>query len=287
MKEPAICATCTQKPCRSSTERQVYVCGWGVSYFREGREVFKAETPNPLRYLSQNLRHELSRVIAILVRDANEIDPSLRSDEILLSNPASRIIGAANILDNFIEMISGVHSLHPMAHTAGESATKTSLINIINKYFDTYSMINNQQRNRNLHLIIDQNVKHEIIYNKKAIEYIISALMDNAWKYAMENSTIVVETSEVSNGAVDLYFSNYGREIPEEIDIFEIGAQANKESEGFGLGLHWATVLVDYYNEGINSADNPLQLKHRQHPEENGVWVHTFELSNLRTQLDP
>jgi len=125
--EPLVCTYCSNKLCESSELFKLDICKYGVAFYISKNGIEKKEEKITVRDISNNLRHELHKILQIIVSEANKIDPLLSSKKIDLKNPASRIVGATKILDQFIEMIAGVHDFHPSDNLSANLHKKTNL----------------------------------------------------------------------------------------------------------------------------------------------------------------
>ncbi len=283
--EPAICYTCSSKICEKSDSNVLSFCNYGVAYYNHGDQIEKKEERTTLRDISNNLRHELHKVIQTIVVEATEIDPTLSIKTIDLDNPASRIIGATIILDQFIEMITGVHSFHPDIGAAQNQKKKTNLYAIIQKYVNIFSLIKNTRRAKEFKIQIDCDQAIISSLSSNILEYILSILIDNVWKYSLDNTEgkILVEYSE--KNLINCKIINISPILDDPKTIFEKGYQGLKTSEGFGYGLYWLTLLVSYYNrvgEKSEIDSNPLKIQHTQNIINDTMAEQIFTLRNIR-----
>jgi K+-sensing histidine kinase KdpD len=236
-----------------------------VAFIKLDEDILRKEALVPLRHISENLRHTLNPVLNVIVEELNIIEPNLSLRRIDLVNPVEKVLAATKIIDLFIQMISGVNEFMPSTTGVQEDQPR-KLITIINKYYKIYSVLKSARRNPNLRLnaLINENVFLHICPD--IYEYLISILIDNAWKYSLPGSELRVEIDMKNDTSADLIFMNESRPFPSDVDIFGKGQKAIKNSEGLGYGLYWAKILIDYYNRLMHRHSNPLDLQHNQVP---------------------
>jgi signal transduction histidine kinase len=222
-----------------------------------------------MRHIAGNLRHELNKILNFIVAEANSIDPALRSDQIDLENPASRIVGATQLLDNFIEMICGVYEFSPNeAMFSTDQSSPILLRQTVIRLWNAYSLIKNSRRAPGLkcNIQISENIWIEKL--PSTIEYLAAILIDNIWKYSFEKADIHISAQIQSDNLLSLSFVNHGKTLPHDFALFSKGSKADSASEGFGFGLYWAQVLADHYNRATGRLSEPLEIRHKQTPKQ-------------------
>jgi len=253
-----------------------------VAFYNNGRVIKKKEESVTLRHISHNLRHELHKVLQIIVAEASLIDPTVSTKEIELDKPASKIVGATVIIDQFIEMIAGVNEFHPSSHYSANLNKQSNLLKMLSKYSKVFSLILNTRRSKNIKFDFDVDKKTNITFASHIIEYIISIMMDNIWKYSLNESTATISTRANNNSDIELKFTNVSKPISHSEKIFDKGFQSKNESEGFGYGLYWAQVLIQHYNDLSKRNSDFLELVHAQQEIDNEKAQQIFIIRNLR-----
>ncbi|ENO1896856.1 sensor histidine kinase [Vibrio vulnificus] len=277
-----ICIRCASKDCEKSEIDTFDFCQYGVAFYNTGSVIKKKEESVTLRHISHNLRHELHKVLQTIVAEASRIDPTVSTKVVELDKPASKIVGATVIIDQFIEMIAGVNEFHPSSHYSANLDKKTSLLKILDKYSKVFSLIVNTRRSKNLNFYFDVHKETKITFASHIIEYIISIMMDNIWKYSIDSSTATISAVRNKNDDVTLMFTNISKPIIDSKAIFEKGFQSNSESEGFGYGLYWAQVLTQHYNVLSKRTSDILELVHEQQILDGDKAKQIFIIRNLR-----
>jgi len=265
MTLPNVCLRCSSKSCEKFPLGELHFCEYDVAFIKLNEGILRKEALVPLRHISENLRHTLNPVLNVIVEELNIIEPNLSLRRIDLINPVEKVLSATKIIDLFIQMISGVNEFRPSITGVQEDQPR-KIISIINKYYKIYSVLKNARRNPDLRLnaLINENVFLPICPD--IYEYIVSILIDNAWKYSLPRSELRVEINIRSDTSADLIFMNESRPLPFDFDIFGKGQKAIKNSEGLGYGLYWAKILIDYYNRLMHKDSNLLDLQHNQVP---------------------
>ncbi|MCL6267445.1 hypothetical protein [Flagellimonas myxillae] len=257
---------------------------YGVSFFNRDGTVETKEPKVPLSTISKNLRHEINPILQTIIQQAVKLDESLSTREIDLKNPLSVIIGSTVILDNFIQMITGVHEFH--SSPALKSNKRIGLKYLIEHYFTLYTIIQEEGRAKNLSLVNNISDKHYINECSDFVEYILAIFIDNAWKYSEDNSRLNVNLKTVGEKKPKLIFTNVSKTIPSNINIFESGSKVNKDSKGFGYGLRWAKDLEANYNALVKGNDE-FKINHVQVKSSSpGFSYQHFELENLKILSD-
>lgn len=285
LAQPGECATCRSQPCRNGPPGTLDICQYGIAFYNDNGQIKKRKESVTLRHIAANLRHELDKVLQYLINQAVEIDDSISLKQIDLTKPASRIVGATVILDNFIEMISGVYDFAP--NRDPESASiypPLALRGIVQRYSDIYSLIKNTRRASNLDIQLHIDPDYEVPVLGPVVEYLVAILADNIWKYAPSGSKVEIACSLVDAHVLDLQFHNDGAPLPAGRKIFERGYKLDHRTEGFGFGLYWATILCDHFNTVTQRSTQPLSVDHFESSSGSGLARHTFSIRNLPYQ---
>jgi len=283
MKEPLICLSCASKPCQNVEVGTFDICKYGIAFCKRDDFVEKKEQQVQLSNISRNLRHEINPILQTIIEQTTKLDLTLSVREIDLNKPLSVIIGATVILDNFIQMITGVHEFH--ATTTDISKRKIKLKDIIDYHFVVYAILKEEARTKDLRLnnLIPDN--YYISFCSDFIGYIFAVLVDNAWKYSIDDSVLTVNINSDDTDKCKVTLTNQSETLPEEINIFDLGVKFNPSSKGFGYGLFWAKILEFNYNtvgRTIEDDDNRFYIKHKQHTSQISKYsFQEFTLNNL------
>jgi len=280
------CVLCRQKPCEHAPVGTLAVCDYSVAYYKKSDDdILKHRERVNARDIVTNLRHELHRVLAYIVQEAEEIDPNVSTKRINLDSPGSRIVGATIILDNFIQMITGAYAFQPdRGHSPHNSGQPLYIAETITRLIETYSMIKNRRRAHSLSCDINVPTTAYTRILPTTIEGIIAVLCDNIWKYSVNGSHVEIGYLHKSSGLASIYFQNAGPAVPRPDLIFDKGYKADKNSEGFGFGLYWAQNLVAFHNEGTRRTIEQLELRYEHTPINESHSTHKFILDNLAIQ---
>ena len=118
--------------------------------------------------------------------------------------------------------------------------------------------------------------------NSDYLTYMASILIDNAWKYSIDNSTFTVNINRIENEYWDIKFTNKSKSIPTNINIFSLGIKVEKESKGFGYGLNWIKDLEANYNDRTEKDDFPFKILHNQLTPQKDHFFQEFILKNVK-----
>ncbi|MGV1012923.1 MAG: hypothetical protein ACOYBS_10785 [Flavobacterium sp.] len=278
------CHNCQAKPCRQTEDQTFDICQYGVSFLNRGGYVETKEPKIPLSTIAKNLRHEINPILQCIIEQTTILDSNLSTKTIFLNNPLSIIIGNTVILDNFIQMITGVHEFHSTPSNISQKAFK--LKDMINYYFTVYSIIKEEGRTEKLSInnLIDE--KYFVEKYSDFIKYILVILIDNAWKYSINNSTLTVNIVKISNEYYNLEIVNQSKRIPDDLSIFKLGIKADENSKGFGYGLYWIKTLESSYNTLFeNNEDNKLQIVHEQIASKTNLSFQKFTIKNINLKI--
>lgn len=71
------CIRCPHKSCQNAPSGTLDICDFGIAFYKDSERVVKKEEKVTLRHVSQNLRHELNKILQLIVSDASKIDPAV------------------------------------------------------------------------------------------------------------------------------------------------------------------------------------------------------------------
>lgn len=278
------CHNCQAKLCRKTENQTFDICQYGVSFLNRDGFIETKEPKIPLSTIAKNLRHEINPILQCIIEQTTILDSNLSTKTIFLNNPLSIIIGSTVILDNFIQMITGVHEFHSTPSNISQKAFK--LKDMINYYFTVYSIIKEEGRTEKLSLNNLINEKYYVEKYSDFIKYILVILIDNAWKYSNNNSTLTVNIVKISNEYYNLEIINQSKQIPTDLNIFEMGIKADENSKGFGYGLYWIKTLESSYNTLFeNNEENKLQIVHEQISSKTNLTFQKFIIKNINLKI--
>jgi hypothetical protein len=76
----------------------------------------------------------------------------------------------------------------------------------------------------------------------------MAVLIDNVWKYLIDNSIFTVNINSIDDEKCRIILTNQSKQLPDNLNIFDLGSKADVSSKGFGYGLYWAKLLEFKYN---------------------------------------
>lgn len=291
--DPLECAYCHAKPCLKTAPTTIDVCIYGIAFYNDGINIRKKREDVSMRHIAANLRHELNKVLHYIIAQANIVDIRVSLKHIDLNSPASRIVGATQILDNFIELICGVYEFFPdEGLSSANQAARINLKNTISRLKDTYSLIKNTRRATDLNIDIEVSGDIFIARLPLVVEYLLVVLIDNLWKYSFDKASVAIRTVVLDENIMNIEFTNHGMHIPQAANVFSKGYKLDHASEGFGFGLFWAKILCEYYNRSAGRETDFVDITHTQQAlpqilidEEDlllpSISKHTFTLHNI------
>ncbi len=277
------CFICSSKDCEKSPEGTFDICRYGISYIKRDNKIIAKEPKVPLSSIAKNLRHEINPILQLIIQQATKLDPTLSTRVINLDKPLSLIVGSTVILDNFIQMITGVHEFHSLPNSS--SNRKINLKNLVSTYFDMYSIIKEDGRTRNLELnnLISEDTY--VVENSDFVKYLVAILIDNAWKHSVDDSVLTVSLNNISPAKFNLKFVNKSILIPKNFDLFDMGSKLDESTKGFGYGLNWSKTLESSYNSMLHlDGDNAFKISHKQiksNVQERNEAFQEFSLYNI------
>lgn len=277
---PETCHACSARPCEKEPVGTLDLCPYGVLFEITEAGVRRKETSSPIRHIAGNLRHEIHPVLGYMVSQISEIEPRLSARHIDTASPMGRLLAAVTILDDTVQMITGVHDFHPLP-VSPTTPVAHDLCDMVRRRFKMYSLLGGRNRSRGLRLTVDAEQDYRVSKGAHMIEYIVSVLMDNVWKFAQEESRVEVKVEDTGATAVNMSVANVSQYLPEQLDLFEMGSKGHADKKGFGYGLYWAQILVDRYNGSVGESPVPLALYHDQIDVANGVARHEFILKGV------
>lgn len=216
-----------------------------------------------------------------MVSEITAISPELSARRLDTSGGIGRILAAILILDDTIQMITGIHDMHYLASPAAAARAPVKLVQVVRNKFAMYSLLSGAHRPKRVRLSVQADSDNlTISYCAPLIEYIMAVLLDNACKFTIEEGEVMVRLQRMPNATAILSVSNYGASNPSGIDLFALGAKGVDESPGFGYGLHWAKLLVARYNEDA-TVGSRLEIEYTQDVSSAELSFHTFRLSGI------
>lgn len=279
------CLICQLKKCELADIWNLDICEYGISYVNDGEAIQRVTASGTLRHLSQNIRHELNKVLQLIVAEACCIDPSISLNEINKNSPASKIVAAALIIDNFVSMISGVNDFHLDTLGTAGGPNGIGLLKLIQKHWDIFSLIKSAHRAGSLRLELEISESARITFGLPLIEYMIAVFIDNAYKHAIDGSVLNISCIIHNENLCDLIFTNYSAPINNPEKIFQKGYQEKIASDGFGFGLFWARILSVHYNQMLRiDGENSLSINHEQsyYSQDSEIMKQSFSIKNIR-----
>jgi len=219
-------------------------------------------------------------MLAAIFAETIKVDSSVTKERVDPTNPASKIIGLTIMIDHFAEMLAGVNEFHPTTRGA-QAGEPRNLAEVVEKYFAIHSIIKNERRPSSLELCVSFDRGLYILSHADIFEYIISVLLDNAWKYSLDGTTVTVSVPSQDGNLGVITFTNISKPLPADLDLFTKGTQAIQSSDGFGYGLFWAQILVDHYSGLARSSAAKLELIHEEKVQDNQIAEQTFVLSDV------
>jgi hypothetical protein len=304
-QKPRICLNCRfENPeCEQSYKKSEFsfsVCPYGVAWINNNGCVERKEAPLNFQTIARNIRHNIGPLIAFIQNETIKLDKQIRFSEIKTDETAGRIAGATVAINHFIRVLAGIMDLHPI-WTDQKTNHEQDIYSAIDKYYMIFSMFESRNRPKNLKKEIQ--ISRNIFVNDdhQIFDSIFAVLSDNIWKHSINKSVFKVTSTVATAGEdyINLVFTNRSSAIPEQIcdNIFDMGSKGNNshDSFGFGFGLHWAKLIVDYYNikkfEKAAPVTNPdemnkyrkteLALVHKQKPIDDDLCTQEFVILNL------
>lgn len=278
---PNTCLSCRLRPCERAPDGALDLCQYGVVFRVAGTDIVRREATLPIKHLAANLRHELNPILSFVVNELSSLDPTLSTRRIETDKGLGRVLGATLVLDDTIQMITGVYDMHLLSGPQNLRSDPVEVEQIVRTKFAIYSLIGGANRAKRLDLRFD-GCGGGLRYGVPLIEYVIAVLMDNAWKFSEDGASVSVAISRAGADLADMVVSNVSTPLNDDLDVFGLGVKGAVDSKGFGYGLHWAQLLVERYNEGLADGGPPLEIEHAQRVLEIGRAIQAFSLRSLR-----
>lgn len=115
-----------------------------------------------------------------------------------------------------------------------------------------------QEKNVRIDLLLEA-TEHHVWGDAARLEQVFWKLLDNAVKFSSEGGWVMVRTSDLPHGRIQIDIKDHGLGIPPEIlprlfRPFERGGAASRNFGGLGLGLAIAKSLVDLHGGTLTAA---------------------------------
>ncbi len=177
-----------------------------------------------------------------MVKDENRLVKYagiIYDENLRLSEHVDRVLNMARMDRGDVKLMLNAVSMHELLDSVLES-------------------IQMQVDSKHQKLTLNLEAEHDLVYvDSFHLKNIINNLLDNAMKYSMENSEIVVSTSDANGGLVFSVKDNgIGMKKEQIKKIFEpfyrVPTGNLHNVKGFGIGLHYVSTLVKQMNGKIN-----------------------------------
>lgn len=236
------------------------------------KKIIQTEKIASLNNLIKSLSHELNTPIGISITSmsfANQLLENLISD--LINNKITKDI----FIQKFNEISTSIKLTETQLYKSKEILDNVSLLSryesfedticiSLDKFISKYKLDLTSLLNGSIHKIeIYTDAKINLpIKNPERIVQILKILISNSLKHAfLENTPGNIFINIIRNEHfLDIIYSNDGKHIPEENieHIFEPFFKGNMGTNGIGIGLTIAYVLVEQFFNGEISCQNSL-----------------------------
>jgi signal transduction histidine kinase len=199
---------------------------------------------------NSDVSHELRTPLTVI---RGEIEVSLRK-----TRESSYYIDSMNTIHFEIKQIENIiENLLLITKYSKENIKKTFLLSSVDSILlDIIYKYNNQIKNKNINLIINQidSINEEL--NPSLLKTIFSNLLDNAIKYTSSNKNITINLYKKEK--IHFIIEDEGIGISKENlplimnRFYRVDKSRNKNIEGFGLGLSIVKNSVDLHNGKIS-----------------------------------
>jgi two-component system phosphate regulon sensor histidine kinase PhoR len=207
-----------------------------------------------------NLSHELRTPVSVIRANSETLLESALDDKKQAKVFAKAILHNS---ERLTEMVSDILDLSRIEH--GELKLHIEKLNLQECINESIDSLKNLGKKKNISIISNCPRRTQfVLADKKALERILTNLIDNAFKYSEENSLIKIETkSIIKNENVQITITDQGRGISDEdkaviFDRFFRTANARaSEKKGSGLGLAIVKNLVSSLNGDVGVKNPP------------------------------
>ena len=206
---------------------------------------------NLLINISHELRTPLTLIYAPLKRmlKQNGIDSSMLKDQL------SRILGQATKMQTLIDMVLGVRSLEIDRENLN---IRSLLINEWIKELINEFILEFAAKEVSLSSIVDDRINY-VNFDESKCRIVLSNFLMNALKYSKPNTDVIVksELQETNSIRISVIDQGIGLGNVDVNNLFNQFYQANKKSDGYGLGLAYCKTLIDALKGRIGAHENP------------------------------
>jgi signal transduction histidine kinase len=135
-----------------------------------------------------------------------------------------------------------------------------STVNLFDLAFKLKRVYEGKAKDRELNIRLE-GVRAVITGSQKSFPIVPAVLIENAIKYAVPGTTVLVDVS-ANDGVAELSVTNAARETIDPVRCFERGVRFSKSTEGSGFGLYIAKEIVTAHGGTIRceSADGTVTM---------------------------
>lgn len=206
-----------------------------------------------------NVSHELRTPVSVIRANSETLVEGALEDKKQAKVFAKAILHNS---ERLTEMVSDLLDLSRIDH--GELTLLIEKIDLKQSIDECIDSLKNLGKKKNISIKCDcPEVQQYVLADKKALERILTNLIDNAFKYSVENSHIEIRTKKKKdNILISLTDSGKGvsdKDKPLIFDRFYRTAEARaSEKKGSGLGLAIVKNLVNSLNGDVGVKNSPL-----------------------------
>lgn len=209
-----------------------------------------------MNQFSISAAHELKTPLTIL---RGEIEITLKSEktperylEVLKSN-YEETIRLIKIVDNLFFISKSDNALITI------NKQNVELTSFLNSIIQNMRLLGQE---KNMDIVLDSNSKISIDLDQDLIKQALSNIIDNAFKFGDENTTILIHAEEMSN-TVKISVTNTGPGIPNEsLDkifnrFYRVDVSRTRKTGGVGLGLSVVKSIINLHGGNVEVKSIP------------------------------
>ena len=206
-----------------------------------------------------NVSHELRTPVSVIRANSETLVEGALEDKKQAKVFAKAILHNS---ERLTEMVSDLLDLSRIDH--GELSLLIEKIDLKQSIDECIDSLKHLGKKKNISIKCNcPEVQQYVMADKKALERILTNLIDNAFKYSIENSQIEIQTKK-KKGNIIISLTDSGKGVSDEdkpliFDRFYRTAEARaSEKKGSGLGLAIVKNLVSSLNGDVGVKNGPL-----------------------------
>lgn len=203
---------------------------------------------NQKRFLT-NASHELKTPIAIISANNEVLKLENKSNQYLESNTVQ--------INRLTKLIDEIITLNKLQEVLNENEFKE--FNVVDDLLDATIPYKTILEKRNIEMEVTTPDQLIIKADENSIMKLFSILMDNIYKYSVDNGKVIICLQEKKKDIVFTFSNSSTPPVDKDLSklfdrFYTLNKSRSRQSSGYGIGLSIAKAIVDNYKGSIKAS---------------------------------